>query len=197
MKYTGTADTGSKERGDTPRRRVTTAVLGRMHEHASGYPRRESDGDQEGDSVGGHNGHGTAAADADGRRDTANRAAVRSTDRYDRPGFPRVRASRLSAQAHASRGRGSRPRPFVRRERTAPAPRDRLQARNSPKGRGKPRRITRSSHSAFARAPGCGARLWHDGHGTSRAPCPRPAVPQPRTGSNGLRYLSRHVRRRL
>jgi hypothetical protein len=47
-----------------------------MHEHASGYPRRESDGDQEGDSVGGHNGHGTAAADADGRRDTANRAAM-------------------------------------------------------------------------------------------------------------------------
>ena len=67
----GHRHTGSKERGDTPGRCMTTSVLGRVHEHASGYPHRKSDGDQERDEVGGHNGHGTAAVEASGRSDAA------------------------------------------------------------------------------------------------------------------------------
>jgi len=63
----GHRDTGSKEGGDTPSRRVTTSVLGRVHEHASGYRCRESNGDQEGDGIRrGHNGHDRRLTNADG-----------------------------------------------------------------------------------------------------------------------------------
>ena len=69
----GHRDTGSKEGGDTPSRRVTTSVLGRVDEHASGYRCRESDGDQEGDGIRRrHNGHDRRLADPR----TVARAAV-------------------------------------------------------------------------------------------------------------------------
>ena len=58
----GHRNTGSEEGRDTPGRRVTAAVLGRVQEHAGRDRRSEGDGDQERDGISrGHNGHDTAA----------------------------------------------------------------------------------------------------------------------------------------
>jgi hypothetical protein len=70
-------------------------VLARVHEHASRYRRRETDGDQERDGVSrGHNGHDTAARGC-GRSPVV---AAKTPTRRCRS----LRTARLSARAHAA-----------------------------------------------------------------------------------------------